>query len=277
MGQRMLTRRTFTGSVLKMSAALSVPWSSFGIAQERAVHSIQLSGESPIEIPPDFIGLGYEMLSVATPGLLSTKNHRYLELVRGLGPRGVMRIGGIVADYTRYVANGAPANDIKNTVITRANLDEFAGFLKASGWKAIWSVNFAQGTIPQAVDEAQAVSEALGSNLLALELGNEVEKNSMHGVPRLCRQFRARALLVPIPRNHWIGWSEWRRMRTAKSSSLPPITIAMGNDGAAHNSCLRPILVLRKRWCGCALLRSRAQSHGACARSIRFPVAAFQE
>jgi hypothetical protein len=171
----MLTRRTFTGSVLKMSAALSVPWSSFGIAQERAVHSIQLSGESPIEIPPDFIGLGYEMLSVATPGLLSTKNHRYLELVRGLGPRGVMRIGGIVADYTRYVANGAPANDIKNTVITRANLDEFAGFLKASGWKAIWSVNFAQGTIPQAVDEAQAVSEALGSNLLALELGNEVE------------------------------------------------------------------------------------------------------
>jgi hypothetical protein len=171
----MLTRRTFAGSVLKMSAALSVPWSSFGIAQERAVHSIQLSGESPTEIPPDFTGLGYEMLSVATPGLLRTKNHRYVDLVRGLGPRGVMRIGGIVADYTRYVANGVPANDIKNTVITRANLDEFAGFLKVVGWKAIWSVNFAQGTIPQAVDEAQAVSEALGSNLLALELGNEVE------------------------------------------------------------------------------------------------------
>ena len=175
MGRRMFTRRTFAGSVLKMSAALTLPWARLNMAQERIAHSIQLSDESPIEIPPDFTGLGYEMLSVATPGLLSTNNRRYLELVRGLGLKGVMRIGGIVADYARYAPDGIPANEIKNTVITRANLNEFAAFLKAIGWKAIWSVNFAQGTIQQAVEEAHAVSEALGSNLMALELGNEVE------------------------------------------------------------------------------------------------------
>jgi len=175
MRQRMLNRRTFTGDALKISAALALPWSRMSMSQADAAPSIQLSGGAPIEIPQDFIGLGYEMLSVATPGLLSASNRCYVELVRGLGPKGVVRVGGIVADYTRYLPDGPVANHFKNTVITRASLGEFAGFLKATGWTAIWSVNFAQGTIQQAVEEAHAVSEVLGSNLLALELGNEVE------------------------------------------------------------------------------------------------------
>lgn len=171
----MLNRRTFASSVLKTGAALALHWPKFDFAATSAMHSLQLAGESPVEIPADFIGLGYEMSSVATRGLLSTANHRYLELVRGLGAKGVLRVGGIVADYTRYMPDGSAENEPKNTVITRAGLEEFAAFLKATGWTAIWSVNFAQGTVQQAVEEARAVSEALGSNLLALELGNEVE------------------------------------------------------------------------------------------------------
>lgn len=168
-------RRTFAASVLKASAALAFPWPAFGHAETGNELRLQLAGESPVEVPADFMGFGYEMLSVATPGLLSTGNHRYLELIRGLGSKGVLRVGGIVADYTRYAPDGTAMDDCKNTVITHRSLEEFAAFLRATGWTAIWSVNFAQGTIAQAVEEARAVSEALGSSLLAIELGNEVE------------------------------------------------------------------------------------------------------
>jgi hypothetical protein len=171
----MLNRRNFLSAVLKAFAAVALPWPKRGVAQVPVSRSLQLSAESPVEIPADFNGLGYEMSSVATPSLLSHKNVRYLELVRGLGAKGVLRVGGIVADYTRYIPDGPNVNEPKNTVITRASLEEFAGFLKATGWKAIWSVNFAQGTMQQAVEEARAVSAVLGSSLLALELGNEVE------------------------------------------------------------------------------------------------------
>ena len=87
----------------------------------------------------------------------------------------MIRVGGIVADYTRFDAPGTSLSDRHNTVITDASLEQFAGFLKTIGWRAIWSLNFAQGSLQDAVTEAKAVNAALGSHLLAFELGNEVE------------------------------------------------------------------------------------------------------
>jgi hypothetical protein len=46
------------------------------------------------------------MSSVAPLGLLSPANERYVNLIRGLGKEGVIRVGGIVADYTRYQPDG---------------------------------------------------------------------------------------------------------------------------------------------------------------------------
>src|SRR4051794_8589517 len=84
-------------------------------------YRLRVASESPIEVPLDFVGLGYEMSSVATTGLLGTTNHRFSELVRGLGAKGVLRVGGIVADYTRYLPEGSVRNEPKNTMINRAN------------------------------------------------------------------------------------------------------------------------------------------------------------
>lgn len=145
------------------------------IARPQSSYSLRLAKSTPIEVPRNFTGLGYEMSSVATPGLLRAGNRRYVELVRGLGREGVLRVGGIVANYTRYEPNGQPAFDKQNTVVTHSVLEEFAQFLSAIGWRAIWSVNFAQGTVEQAVEEARAVAATLGPRLLALEIGNEVE------------------------------------------------------------------------------------------------------
>jgi hypothetical protein len=129
----------------------------------------------PAKLPEDFTGLGYEMSSVATLGLLSPANHAYVALVKGLGAKGVLRVGGIVANYTRYEPHGTVMADRENTVITDATLRQFAAFLRKVGWTAIWSVNFAQGSVEDAVIEAKAVAQALGPHLLALEIGNEIE------------------------------------------------------------------------------------------------------
>lgn len=137
--------------------------------------ALRPGSEAPVHIPEDFIGLGYEMSSVARPGLLSKDNEACAALVSGLGARGMLRVGGIVADYTRFDPQGESNFDPKNTVITQENLYRFAGFLKRTGWRAIWSLNFAQGSLQDAVTEASAVAAVLGPHLAAFELGNEVE------------------------------------------------------------------------------------------------------
>ncbi len=134
-------------------------------------------------LPADFLGLGYEMSSVAQPGLLSPENTRYIALLRNLGRSGVMRFGGIVADFTSYQPEGPAASDPKHTVITRRALQQLRAFLDQTGWNAIWSVNFGQGTLPEALTEARDVAQILGPHLLFLELGNEVDNYGCGGTP----------------------------------------------------------------------------------------------
>ena len=144
---------------------------------------IRLKDSPPVNLPANFIGLGYEMSSVAPIGLLSPNNDRYVALIKGLGPQGVLRVGGIVADYTRYQPDATILAKPQDTVITRSSLNQFAAFLKKIGWTAIWSVGFAQGSLDDAVNEARAVAEALGPQLLAIEIGNEVENYAKGPAP----------------------------------------------------------------------------------------------
>ncbi|HEX4637591.1 MAG TPA: glycosyl hydrolase family 79 C-terminal domain-containing protein [Rhizomicrobium sp.] len=126
-------------------------------------------------IPTDFMGLGYEISSVAVPGLLSAKNNDYVQLLLGLGiqGQGVLRIGGNTSDFSRYDALGTPASAPKATVVTEANLHELRGFLDAIKWKLIWGLNLGDDKLDNAVEEARAVASIMGDKLLALEIGNE--------------------------------------------------------------------------------------------------------
>ena len=170
----MPTRRALLKNSLKLSGGLVFP-AALGFADPDTSIMLRPGSGAPVKIPADFTGLGYEMSSVAPLGLLSATNHRYVQLVNGLGPQGVLRVGGIVANYTRYEPAGTIKSERQNTVITRASLEQFAAFLKTIHWTTIWSVNFAQGSIADAVEEARAVASILGPHLLALEIGNEVE------------------------------------------------------------------------------------------------------
>ena len=211
----MSTRRAFVRDAARYSAALAVVSSTRSIAAAIGSSITPKLGGAPVHLPDDFVGLGYEMSSVATPGLLSASNHRYVELIRNLGSAGVLRVGGIVADYTRYVPHGTAVAERQNTVITRAGVEEFGAFLKTIGWRTIWSVNFAQGSLEDAIVEARAVAEVLGPRLLALELGNEVE-NYSHGE----RPFRK------PPYDYEAYRAEFNAWRTAISKAVPGIRFA---------------------------------------------------
>ncbi len=217
----MLTRRTLVGKLVKACGALAFVPDSKIFGETKTTFSLNPAKTIPVEVPPNFTGLGYEMSSVATPGLLSPENNRYVELVRGLGPQGVLRVGGIVANYTRYVPDGPARFDRQNTVITQAAVERFAAFLNKVGWTAIWSVNFAQGTISDAIQEARVVFETLGPRLLALEIGNEVDSYG-RGQP-----FR------PRPYDYAAYRKEYGEWHTAIVKAVPGMRFAAPDTASA--------------------------------------------
>ncbi len=103
----------------------------------------------------------------------------------------------------------------KRTVITREDLAGFRAFLDRVGWTAIWSLNFAQGTLPEAVEEAIAVHSALGPRLQAFELGNEVENYGKGG-----NRFR------PSPYTYGQYRAEYTRWRAEIVKAIPAARFA---------------------------------------------------
>lgn len=215
----MLTRRSFLRSALALAATAES--GIRGLAQPRI--SLRLAAGRPaVRVPQNFIGLGYEMLSAAQPGLLSARNAGYVQLVRNLGQQGVLRFGGIVADFTEYLPDGPERTDPKDTVIRRASLEQLRGFLDATDWSAMWSVNFGRGTLPEAIAEARAVATVLGPRLYALELGNEVE-NYGRGHPAARR--------APWDFAHYLA--EYRQWRAAIESAVPGVRMAAPDTAAS--------------------------------------------
>jgi hypothetical protein len=146
-----------------------------GLAQ-RATKAIRVNIDTRRKqgrIPDDFTGLGYEISSVAIPGLLSDKNRAYVRLVRGLGANGVIRVGGITSDSASFAADAVASSAAKSTVISTANLRELGAFLDATGWRLIWGLNLGSGDMKNAAEEAVAVAAAVKDKLLAFEIGNE--------------------------------------------------------------------------------------------------------
>ncbi|HEY3990232.1 MAG TPA: glycosyl hydrolase family 79 C-terminal domain-containing protein [Acidobacteriaceae bacterium] len=168
-------------------------------------------------VPPDFMGLGYEISSVATAGLLSASNRSYVKLVRQLGTRGVIRVGGNTSDYSSFSAGAVAVSAPKATVINEARLKDLAGFLEATEWSLIWGLNLGNGGVEDAVAEARAVAGAAGSRLLAFEIGNEPD--------------------LYVHEGHRRGYSyeqylqEYRRYKAAVRAAVPHAAFA-GPDAA---------------------------------------------
>ena len=105
--------------------------------RSRLVVSVRLDlTRSVATIPRDFLGLGYEISSVARPGLLSDHNLAYVRLVRRLGKYGVIRVGGNTSDYASYSRTGSPVSSPEGktgSVVNDAVLRDLGSFLDATG------------------------------------------------------------------------------------------------------------------------------------------------
>ena len=131
-------------------------------------------------ISRDFIGLGYETSAAAQSNYFSADNTTLVRLYRNLSSHGLIRIGGNISDHTRYEPNGVASvqTETNVTVINRRNLQDLAGFARATGWNVMWGLNLGTGSREEAVQEAQDVTGILGDHLQSFEIGNEVD---IHG------------------------------------------------------------------------------------------------
>lgn len=139
---------------------------------------IQIDPQTTIGyISSNFIGFGYETAAVAQSNFFTPRNATMLQLYRNLSSHGLIRIGGIISDHTKYVPDGEPAprSQSQVTIINRDNLVELGGFARAAGWKVMWGLNLGTGSKEEAAQEALAVNAALGSGLQSFQIGNEVE------------------------------------------------------------------------------------------------------
>jgi hypothetical protein len=134
-------------------------------------------------IAPDFMALGYEISSVARPGLMSGANRVYVQLVSALGARGVIRIGGNTSDHAPYSATAAPVSSAFGTVVNDAVLKDLGGFLKATGWKLIWGLDLGKAPEAEAMAEAKTVLSIAGEKLMAVEIGNEPDQRGGRRTP----------------------------------------------------------------------------------------------
>jgi hypothetical protein len=185
-GEAMNRRRFLAGGV---AACVLNGAPRFLVAQSAAVPAtLALDTEAPrIALPAEYTGLSYESAQLANPGYFSRSNTRLVTLVRQLGAKGVLRLGGSTSDYDRWnparVQRGAswsePANpdngqgETVRAAVTETAIDELRGFLDATGWTAIYGVDLGHGSPEAAADEAAYVVKKLGRGLIALQIGNE--------------------------------------------------------------------------------------------------------
>lgn len=206
-----------------------------GSARASVGHALREGGQATVAvdvsrriatIPADFVGLGYEISSVARPGLLNASNSVYVQLCRTLGSSGVIRVGGNTSDYASYSASGPPISSAESgpgSVVNDAVLRDLGGFLQATGWKLIWGLNLGRGTVDAAVNEAKAVIAATGTNLFAFEIGNEPDLFAHREIHRK-KGYEYENYLA-----------EYRRFRDALRKNIPGISLA-GPDAAIATS-----------------------------------------
>ena len=164
-------------------------------------------------IAPDFLGLGFEISSVARPGLLSSTNAAYVQLIRTLGTRGVIRIGGNTSDDAHYSPARPAVSSSHATVVNDSVLRDLGGFLRATGWKLIWGLNLGSGSETEAIAEAKAVLSSAGDGLLAFEIGNEPD---LFG--------RAKHRTPEYSYEEWLA--EYRRYKSVLRAAFPRIPLS---------------------------------------------------
>lgn len=122
-----------------------------------------------------------------------------IAMLKLLGP-GVVRIGADDVNNSVWVPSATfvkPGTTSPN--VGTAEVDALADFLTATGWKAIYALNMRGSSTPQtAVTELDYVVPKLGSNLVAVEIGNELNLYPISNAEAVWHSF-AQAIRAKFP------------------------------------------------------------------------------
>ena len=179
------------------------------------VAMVSFSENDPgLAINPAFCGLSYEK-SKLTGNLFVSNNAALIALFSQIAPA-VLRIGANSVDTTCW---GGVSN---LTAITPAQVDAFAGFVKAlpTNWHVIYGINMSVNSPTNCAAEAAYVANALGDSLLGFEIGNEPDIYRSNG-------------LRPTGYTYSQFLAEWQTFAAAITNSVPGWAITNGGKGWA--------------------------------------------
>jgi hypothetical protein len=129
-------------------------------------------------IGADFTGFSYEKTHIMN-GSLTSNNTNMIALYSLLGSP-MVRVGANDVERCTWVGTGdapcQPNGQPFNFKVTTGGVDQFCGFLAATGSKAIYGVNFQLGVPTKSAEEAAYVMSACPASIVGIEIGNEPDK-----------------------------------------------------------------------------------------------------
>jgi hypothetical protein len=184
-----MKRRMFLlqASAATAAAALSQTSWADGEADVHAELTLR-DGPQTTPLPLTYTGLSYELAQLTDPKFFSADNHELVAHFRLLSPHGVLRTGGNTSEFCWFEADAAtaapklrlPPGKLEENwmphrlfAIKPEAIDALSGFLKATGWKLIYGLNFGNSTPERAATEAAYVARAVGERLEFFQIGNE--------------------------------------------------------------------------------------------------------
>ncbi|MDF5714092.1 MAG: glycosyl hydrolase family 79 C-terminal domain-containing protein [Rhizonema sp. NSF051] len=132
-------------------------------------------------IPSDFTGLSYEASTLPNSTVFNSDNKIFLNFVRQLGKRGILRIGGNSVEKT-FWKGGKRTSQTDKTSITEDDLDSLFDFAGKAGWKVMLGLNLGQSTPEVAASEAEYAARIAKNQLLSIEVGNEPDLYYKNGL-----------------------------------------------------------------------------------------------
>jgi hypothetical protein len=182
-----MNRRSFllqTGA-----AAATAAWPVHSFASNAALSELRLT-ERLVEarIPLTYTGLSFELAQLSEPGFFSAASTGLIAHCRTLSANGVLRLGGNSSEFCWFQADSSttepklhvPSGDLNANWmphrlfrITPQAVDNLAGFLKATGWRIIYGINFGNNTPERAAAEAVYVASKFRDRLEYFQIGNE--------------------------------------------------------------------------------------------------------
>jgi hypothetical protein len=180
MRARVRARRAVLGLVLTLLAVFMLLESERSSGDPPVTVAISVDTRHPgAPVPPQFLGLSFELSSLGQLGALATHGD-LVALLRAFGP-GLLRFGGVSADTRVAWTEGRAVRPAwASSVLGPGELRLLAQLATRTGWHVLLTLGLAHYNARAAAREVAAAKRALGPWLSGIEVGNEPDAYEHH-------------------------------------------------------------------------------------------------